>query len=308
MVPRCGHNGHRVFMNPGIAYAALAYTLWGLFPIYFKQLQAVSASEVLVHRILWTLVLLLVLLAILRRWAWLPATARRPRVLGAFALSALLLALNWLTYVWAVQAGHVVEASLGYFVTPLLSALLGVTLLRERLRPGQVAALGLAAAGVAAISFGAGRLPWIALLLAASFAVYGLLRKVASLGSLEGLTLETLMLAPFAAAAFAVWTWSGTAVFPAADVKTNALLLLSGPLTALTLLLFAAGARRITLTTLGLLQYISPSIQFALGVWVYREPFEAARWLGFGLVWAALACYTAEGLWHRRAAGSAETA
>ena len=286
-------------MNSGIAFAALAYTLWGLFPVYFKQLQAVPPSEVLVHRIVWTLALLVVLLAVLRRWAWLPDALRRPRVLAAFAASAGLLALNWLTYVWAVNSDHVVEASLGYFINPLFSALLGVTLLRERLRPGQWAALGLAAAGVAWLTVEAGRLPWIALLLAASFAVYGLLRKVAVLGSLEGLALETVLLAPLAVVAFALWTHAGTAVFPAADAGINTLLVLSGPLTALTLLLFAAGARRITLTTLGLLQYISPSIQFALGVWVYREPFDAGRWVGFAVIWAGLAVYTLDGLWRR---------
>ncbi|MCU0775166.1 MAG: EamA family transporter RarD [Ideonella sp.] len=289
-------------MNSGIAYAALAYTLWGLFPIYFKQLQAVPPSEVLVHRIVWTLALVVALLMAMRRWSWLPAALRQPRWMAAFAVSAALLALNWLTYVWAVTSGHVVEASLGYFINPLFSALLGVTLLRERLRTAQWSALALAAVGVGWLTVDAGHLPWIALLLGSSFAVYGLLRKVATLGSLEGLTLETLLLAPVALLAFAWWTYRGDAVFPSSDAGTNALLLLSGPLTALTLLLFAAGARRITLTTLGLLQYISPTLQFALGVWVYREPFDAGRLVGFGLIWTALALYSAEGLWRRREA------
>jgi chloramphenicol-sensitive protein RarD len=282
-------------MNAGIAYAALAYTVWGLFPVYFKQLQAVPPSEVLVHRIVWTLLLVVALLSAMRRWAWLPAALRQPRVLGACTVSALLLALNWLTYVWAVNAGHVVDASLGYFINPLFSALLGVTVLGERLRAGQWAALGLAAAGVVWLTVDAGQLPWIALVLAASFGLYGLMRKVAPLGSLEGLTMETLVLAPLALVAFAVWTQAGTAVFPSASTWTNALLVLSGPLTALTLLLFAAGARRITLTTLGLLQYIAPTLQFALGVWLYREPFDAGKLVGFGLIWAALAVYTLEG-------------
>lgn len=298
-------NRQRVFMNSGIAYAALAYTLWGLFPIYFKQLQAVPPSEVLVHRIAWTLVLVVAMLMAMRRWSWLPSALRQPRWMAAFAVSAALLALNWLTYVWAVTSGHVVDASLGYFINPLFSALLGVTVLRERLRTAQWAALGLAALGVAWLTLDAGGLPWIALLLGSSFAVYGLLRKVAALGSLEGLTLETMLLAPFALLAFAWWAHAGTAVFPSPDAGTNALLLLSGPLTALTLLLFAAGARRITLTTLGLLQYISPTLQFGLGVWWYREPFDAGRLVGFGLIWAALAIYSAEGLWRRRDAGAA---
>jgi chloramphenicol-sensitive protein RarD len=300
MLPRWAHNDHRVFMKSGIAYAALAYTVWGLFPVYFKQLAAVPPGEVLVHRIVWTLLLVVAMLAAMRRWAWLPAALRQPRVLIAFAASAALLAVNWLTYVWAVNAGHVVDASLGYFINPLFSALLGVTVLRERLRPGQWAALGLAAAGVVWLTVDAGRLPWIALVLAASFGLYGLMRKVATLDSLEGLTMETLLLAPLALVAFAVWTHAGTAVFPSPSAWTNTLLVLSGPLTALTLLLFAAGARRITLTTLGLLQYIAPTLQFALGVWVYREPFDAGKLMGFGLIWAALVVYSLEGAWRHR--------
>lgn len=292
-------------MPPGIAYAALAYTLWGLFPLYFARLQHVAASEVLVHRIVWSLVFVLALLAWRRQWAWLPDVLRRPRVLGAFAASALLLSCNWLTYIWAVTNGHVLDASLGYFITPLVNVALGYWVLHERPRAAQWAALALAALGVLWLTVAAGQLPWIALVLAASFGAYGLLRKIALLGALEGLTLETLLLAPPALVLLVLWWGRGPASFPAPDLATNLWLLGVGPLTAVPLLLFAAGARRIPMTTLGLLQYIGPSIQFVLGVWLFGEPFGGSRLAGFVLIWAALLLYSADG-WRvaRRAAAA----
>jgi chloramphenicol-sensitive protein RarD len=282
-------------MNPGVAYAALAYLLWGLFPLYFRELAAVPASEVLVHRIVWSLAFVLGVLALRRQWAWLAPVARQPKVLGAFAASAALLSVNWLTYIWSVGHGHVIDASLGYFITPLVNVLLGFTVLHERPRPAQWTALALASAGVLWLTLQIGQLPWIALVLAASFGSYGLLRKVAVLGALEGLTLETLLLAPAALVALVWWMAHGSGSFPAPDVATNLWLIGVGPLTAVPLLLFAAGARRISMTTLGLLQYLGPTIQFLLGLWLFNEPFTTPRGIGFGLIWLGLVAYSADG-------------
>ncbi|RZJ60811.1 MAG: EamA family transporter RarD [Acidovorax sp.] len=289
-------------MNPGILYAALAYVAWGLFPLYFKQVADVPSLEVVMHRTLWSLVFVLAVLLVRRQWAWMGAVVRQPRVLAAFALSALLLSGNWLTYVWAVQNQHVVDASLGYFILPLVNVALGYVFLHERPRPGQWVAVAVAAAGVLWLTVQAGRLPWIALVLASSFGVYGLLRKVAALGALEGLALETMMLAPVAAIVLGWWAWQGQGAMVQGDAVTLGWLLVAGPLTAVPLLLFAAGARLIPMSTLGILQYISPSLQFALGVWVFHEAFEPARLVGFVLIWAALCVYSAEGWWSVRRA------
>lgn len=287
-------------MSTGAVYAALAFAIWGIFPLYFRQIAGVPSGEILIHRIVWSLVFVVIVLAWRRQWGWLKPVLRSPKVLGAFAASAVLLSANWLTYIWAVNNGHVIDASLGYFINPLVNVLLGYTVLHERLRRLQWAALALAAAGVLWLTLLAGHLPWIALMLAGSFGLYGLLRKVATLGALEGLTLETLVLAPVAAAVLGWWMFKGTSVFPAAEPLTNFWLVAAGPITAIPLLLFAAGARRISLTTLGLLQYIGPTIQLALGLWLFHEPFSAARLAGFVLIWLALALYTAEGWWRMR--------
>ncbi|MEO7337857.1 MAG: EamA family transporter RarD [Caldimonas sp.] len=285
-------------MNLGVVYAALGFTCWGLYPLYFRQLASIGAGEVLVHRVLWSLIFLLALLAGRRHWAWLGAVARQPRVLAAFFASALLLSVNWVTYIWAVGNGHVVDASLGYFMTPLVNVALGYTVLHERLRRSQWAALSLAAVGVCWLTLQAGQLPWIALVLASSFGAYGLLRKVATLDALEGLTLETLILVPAAMAGFYVLVSTGTARFPAADTATNLWLIGVGPVTAVPLLLFGAAARRLSLATLGLFQYLSPTLQFMLGLWVFHEPFSASRLIGFGLIWLALLLYSLDG-WRR---------
>jgi len=287
-------------MSTGALYAALAFALWGIFPLYFRQIASVPPGEILIHRIVWSLVFVLIVLSLRRQWAWLRPVLRQPRVLAAFTASAVLLSVNWLTYIWAVNNGHVIDASLGYFINPLVNVLLGYTVLHERLRRMQWVALGLAAAGVLWLTVQAGHLPWIALALAGSFGAYGLLRKVATLGALEGLTLETLLLAPIAALVLGVWMAQGTSTFPAPDAATNAWLIAAGPITAIPLLLFAAGARRISLTTLGLLQYIGPTIQLALGLWLFHEPFSAGRLLGFSLIWLALALYSAENVWWTR--------
>ena len=289
-------------MNTGIVYASLAYLSWGLFPLYFRQVAAVPALEVVLHRTLWSLVFVLALLAMRRQWAWMREVLRQPRVLGAFALSALLLAANWLTYVWAVNNGHVVDASLGYFILPLVNVALGYVFLHERPRPGQWLAVTVAAAGVLWLTVLTGRLPWIALVLALSFGFYGLLRKVAVLGALEGLTLETLLLAPVTLAVLGAWAWQGQGALVQGDATTLGWLVLAGPVTAIPLLWFAAGARRIPLATMGILQYIAPSLQLALGVWLFHEAFDVSRLAGFVLIWAALLVYTLEGWWARRRA------
>ena len=282
-------------MHAGIVYAALAFVWWGLFPLYFRLVTTVGAAEVLAHRVVWCLVFLAVLLSWRRQWGWLAQVLRRPKVLAAFAASALLIGANWLTYIWAVLHGHVLESSLGYFITPLVNVLLGMSLLHERLRRTQWVALAIAALGVLWLTVQAGRPPWIALALAITFGAYGLMRKIAALGALEGLTLETLLLAPLALLVLGIGIRDGSASFPAPDLLTNLWMIALGPITAVPLLLFAAGARRLSMATLGIVQYIGPSIQFALGVTVFHEPFSATRLLGFGCIWLALVIYSLDG-------------
>jgi chloramphenicol-sensitive protein RarD len=284
-------------MQIGMLYAATAYTLWGLFPIYFKALQNVSPAQILWHRIVWAFVFLLVVLAMRRQWQWIAKVARQPKVLAGFTASAVLLSLNWYMYIWSVNNDHVVDASLGYFMNPLVSVLLGFLLLHERLRPAQWAAVALAAAGVAWLTWQAGHPPWIGLWLAFSFGFYGLLRKTAALGALEGLALETFLLFPIA---FGYLVWlavNDQNAFLHASVASKWLLVAAGPITAIPLLLFAAGARRIPMSTLGLLQYLAPSLQLLLGVWLYNEPFGGNRLLGYAVIWSALALYSLEGIW-----------
>ncbi len=284
----------------GLLTAAAAYIVWGLFPLYFKSVQDIAPLEVLMHRAVWSLVFLVAVLAARRQWAWLGPALRDRKVLGGFAASALLLSLNWFVYIWAVNHGRVVDASLGYFITPLVNILLGFIVLGERLRPLQWGAVGLAAAGVVWLAWDSGSLPWIGLLLALTFGAYGLLRKTASLGALEGLVLETLLMFPLA---FGYLAWLGAAGadgFSGAPWSTQLLLAAAGPITAIPLLMFASGARRIPLSVLGLLQYIAPSIQLVLGVLLYHEPFGGARLAGFVLIWSGLALYTLESLWRNR--------
>lgn len=283
-------------MNRGTLYAAGAYILWGLLPLYWKALPTVSALEILSHRVVWALVVTLLLVAYRGRWQWLGAFFTNRRTALTFIGSALLLTFNWFVYIWAVKAGYIIETSLGYFINPLINVLLGVLFLRERLRMGQAAAIAIAAGGVLYLTVQYGALPWIALALASSFGLYGLLRKTATLGSLEGLTLETLLIAPAALIYLLALERGGTAAFAHSGVTTTLLLLFAGVVTSAPLLLFAAAARRITLTTLGLLQYIAPTIQFTLGVLVFGEQLTPQRLVGFCLIWLALAIYTAENL------------
>ena len=296
-------------MSSGILYGLSAYVLWGMFPLFFKQLQAASAIEVVLHRMVWSLVFVLIVLAVLRRWNWLGDVRRSPALLGKFAVSALLLAGNWLSYVWAVNNGHVLDASLGYFILPLINVALGFVFLHERPRKAQWVAFALAATGVLWMAVQSGHVPWLALLIAMTFGFYGLMRKTATLGALEGMSLETMLLAPLAVVAL---LWAGPSgpgsQWPAHDAHTWLFFLLSGPVTAIPLLLFAAGARRVPLSTMGFLQYITPSILALMGVFLYGEPFAGPRAVGFVFIWVALLLYTAEGLWAGRRAAAARAA
>lgn len=285
-------------MHSGVAFAFLAYLIWGFFPLYFHQLDQVPALEVVMHRILWSMASIALLLGLRHQWRWLGRLNRR--ILATFTASALLISINWLVYIWAVQQHQVVNASLGYFIQPLLNVVLGTLLLHERPRRWQWLAVGLAGLGVLWLTWQAGQFPWIGLVLAFSFGLYGLIRKTAALGSLEGLALETALLTPVAML-FLLWTaHSGSAVWPRADTALWGWLLMAGPLTAIPLLLYAAGARRITLTTLGILQYLVPSLQFFLGVWYYGEPVRLVQLVGFGFIWVALLVFVFEGLWWQR--------
>jgi chloramphenicol-sensitive protein RarD len=287
-------------MRTGILFAALAFLCWGLFPLYFHALREVPPTQILLHRVLWSLLFLAIVMTVRRQWKWLGPLMGQPRVIGSFVVSSLLLSGNWLLYIWAVNNGHVIEASLGYFINPLFNVMLGYLVLKERLRTGQWLAIAVAACGVGWLAWDAGRMPWIALLLAASFGSYGLMRKTAALGALEGLSFETMLLFPFALG-YLVWlTLQGENSFAnTASNSTRMLLVAAGPITAIPLLLFAAGARRIPLSVLGLLQYIGPTIQFALGVFLFHEAFTQGRLIGFLMIWGALALYAAEGLWKR---------
>ena len=286
-------------MRTGIISAALAFLLWGLFPIYFHALADIPPAQILAHRVLWSLAFLVIVLTVRGQWRWLGEVRSQPRVIANFALSAVLLSGNWLLYIWAVNSGHVIEGSLGYFINPLVNVMLGYLVLKERLRIGQWTAIGIAACGVLWLTWHAGHMPWIALALAASFGGYGLLRKTAALGALEGLSFETMLLFPFALA-YIVWlSVTGHNGFASASHATQALLVAAGPITAIPLLLFASGARRIPLSVLGLLQYIGPTIQLTLGIYLFHEAFTTERLIGFAMIWGALALYAAEGLYRR---------
>ncbi|MBC7685345.1 MAG: EamA family transporter RarD [Bdellovibrionales bacterium] len=288
-------------MRTGILSAGLAFLCWGLFPLYFHALSEVPPMQILVHRVLWSLLFLAIILTVRRQWKWLGELRSQPKVMGSFVVSSLLLSGNWLLYIWAVNSGHVIEASLGYFINPLVNVMLGYLVLKERLRAGQWAAIAIATLGVLWLTFQAGQIPWIALILAASFGGYGLMRKTAALGALEGLSFETLILFPFALGYLGWLSLHGQNSFATvASDSTRWLLVAAGPVTAIPLLLFASGARKIPLSVLGLLQYIGPTIQMSLGIFMFHEAFTPARLVGFVLIWSALALYAAEGMYQRK--------
>jgi chloramphenicol-sensitive protein RarD len=282
----------------GVAAAIGAYAIWGLFPAFWPLLEPAAPVEVLAHRILWTAVLMVAVISVTRGWSQLRAL--RPRGWAMVAAAGALITVNWGLYIYAVLAGHVVEAALGYFVSPLVSVLLGVVVLRERLRRVQWAAVALGATAVVVIAIEAGQLPWIALGLASSFGVYGLLKSMIPLSASAGVTAESLVLAPFAIAALVAFEVSGAGTLTGHGVGHVLLLIVSGPVTAVPLMLYAAAARRVPLSTIGVLMYLNPVLQFLWGVLVVGEAMPATRWIGFVLVWVALAVFTVDLLRARR--------
>ena len=289
-------------MKQGILFGIGAYALWGFFPIYWKLLPHVPALQLLGNRIAWSFLLLAAVIIVAKKWPEFRSAALSAKSLRIYAIAAVLISINWLMYVWAVNAGNIIETSLGYFMNPLLSMLMGVIFLRERLRTLQWIPVVLAAAGVIYLTFTYGRLPWIALVLAFSFGLYGLVKKLAPHGSLYGLALETGILFLPALGFLAHADFSGSGSLLRVDLKTDLLLIGAGVITIIPLLMFASAARRLPLTTLGILQYIAPVVQFLLGVLVYREPFDQDRLIGFGLVWLALLIFSAEGYFTYRSA------
>lgn len=266
--------------------------MWGLFPIYWKALGQVPALEVVAHRTAWGLVSVALWVTVRRRWSEVRAAVTNLRSLAVLAGTAALISVNWLLYVWAVAHDHVTEASLGYFINPLVNVMLGVAVLRERLSRAQGLAVGLAAAGVAVMTIGVGRLPWIALVLAVSFGLYGLARKTVAADAVIGLLVETAILAPLAAGYIVLCAVAGTGALGQTGVAVDTLLILGGAITAIPLVLFTLGARRLPLSTIGMIQYLSPTCQFLLAVLVYREPFTALHAATFGLIWLALGILT----------------
>ncbi|HQF39019.1 MAG TPA: EamA family transporter RarD [Opitutaceae bacterium] len=283
----------------GIAQATIAYVIWGLFPLFWRPLHAIAASELIAHRIVWSLVFVAAVAVALGGWAEIRPALRSPRILLLHAASGVLLTVNWLTYVWGINHDRVLEASLGYFLVPLGQVSMGLLFLGERLHARQWWALGLATVGVALQFRGVGGMPWVALTLAASWVLYGFLRKRSALGSLAGLTVETALLTPVAAAYLLLLAVQGGGALGHATAWEQVGVLSAGIVTAVPLLLFAAGARRLPLTTIGLLQYLVPSLNFLLGAFLYREPLTPARLLSFAFIWAALALYSAE-MWRQR--------
>jgi chloramphenicol-sensitive protein RarD len=287
-------------MNKGIWYAIGAYAAWGLLPIYWKTLHHVPASQLIGHRIVWSCLMLLGVILFSRQLGALKKAAFKPRVIRIYLLAALLIGVNWLIYVWAVNAGFIVETSLGYFINPLFSVVLGVIFFRERLRLWQWIPIGLTAVGVLYLAIAHGSLPWIALTLAFSFGFYGLVKKAAPLGSLYGLTMETGILLVPALVYLFYCEGIGQGAFLHSGVLSDILLVGAGLVTTIPLLMFASAAQRIPLTLVGILQYIAPTLQFLIGVLIYREPFSHEQLIGFSIVWAALIIFGVEGILARR--------
>lgn len=287
-------------MNKGILNGIAAYVMWGFFPIYWKLLHDVPALQVIGHRIGWSFVLLIAFILLTRQWTEFRSAVLAPKTVGIYSVASVLLSVNWLIYVWGVNAGFIVETSLGYFINPLFSVLLGVVFLREQLRIVQWVPVALAAAGVIYLTVTYGRPPWIALSLAVSFGLYGLVKKLSPLGSLYGLTLETAIVFPIALVYLTFVDFSGTGAFLQNSALTDILLIGAGVVTTIPLLMFASAARQIPLTVIGILQYIAPTIQFLIGVFLYHEPFDRSRLIGFGLVWIALIIFWVESYFAKR--------
>jgi chloramphenicol-sensitive protein RarD len=292
----------------GFLQGFAAYLLWGLFPLYWRELDHSGAIELLAHRIVWSLISIALLVVVLRHYGQVRAILAEPRRRWPLAAGAVLISVNWGVYIWGVEQNRVVETSLGYFITPLFTVLLGVFVLGERLRAIQWTALAIAFAAVVGLTIEAGRPPWIAIALTFSFGFYGLVKKKAGAGALEGMAVESATMAPVAVIAIVVMALQGHSTVTDHGTGYLVLVLLSGPITAVPLLLFGSAATRVSMTTLGLLNYIAPIMQFVVGVTLFHEHMSSMRWAGFGLVWLALALFTWDGLTRRRASALAVAA
>jgi len=271
----------------GLLFGVSAYTLWGLFPIYWPLLKPANPLEIVSHRAVWTLVFCFIILALTKTLKSTLSLLKRPKIVAGLFLGSILISINWIIYIYAANTGHVIEASLGYFINPLVVIATGVIVLKEKMRPLQWSAVGIATIGVAVLTIDYGRLPWIALGLALSWGSYGLVKKQLGLGALEGLSIETL-LSSGAYLGYLIWLGNrGEGQF-SHSLKLTLLLIGGGAVTAIPLLLFNGSTNRLPLTLVGLLQYITPTIQFCIGVWYYHEDMPAARWAGFLIIWVAL--------------------
>lgn len=277
--------------NSGIIYPIAAYSMWGILPIYWKLMKQIPSGDILAHRIFWSFIFLALILTGMHRWSELQKIFKSARVFLAVVAASILISLNWLIYIWAVNSNHIVEASLGYYINPLLTIMLGSLVLRERTDKWQLTAITLAFIGVAYLTFQFGSIPWVALTLAISFALYGLVKKMSSLAPLTGLAAETMLVAPVALG-FLLFQASNTTTYTHLSFQMAMLILLTGVVTSVPLLLFAQGAKRVSMTTLGFVQYFSPSISLLIGIFLYNEPFTTAHQVCFGLIWAALVIYS----------------
>mgnify|MGYP001272880621 CR=1 FL=1 len=286
-------------MKKGLSYIFAAYILWGFFPIFFKLLQTVPAIQIMTHRVTWSFVFLLLIVIYRKEFKQLVKSINKKTLL-TYGLAGILLSLNWLTYIWGINAGYVVEAALGYFINPLVSVVLGVVFLHEKLRGLQWVPVVLATIGVIYLTIEHGTLPWIALVLAFTFGIYGLIKKLVKLSSVHGLTIETGVVLIPAVIYLIFMETNGTGAFIHDGWLISILLMVSGVITAIPLILFAAGATVVPLSTIGIIQYIMPTMQFLIGVFIYHEPFNSAQLIGYSLVWIALIFFTMEDILHRR--------
>lgn len=276
----------------GVMYGAMAFTLWGILPLYWKMLKQVPSDEILANRVLWSFVFVGVLMFLFKQWDKFIVVLKNKKNIGLIFLCSIMISINWFTYIWAVNNDHIVDTSLGYYINPLLAVFLGVTVLKEKINKLQVTALVLASIGVILIAFQHGKIPWISLVLAVSFAFYGLLKKMLTVDSMTGLALETTILMPVALAFILFKQLSGTGAIGTGSSLTTILLIGAGVVTATPLLWFAKGAKRVELSTIGFLQYISPTIGLVLGVFVFNETFTKLHLISFGFIWVALIIYS----------------
>ncbi len=279
-------------MNIGYLYAIFAYILWGLLPLFWKSIRGIPALEILLHRITWSLVFLGILLLIKKDIKWIRKVLKNKKVMTYHLVSSLLLSANWFTYIWAVNSGHIVESSLGYFLNPLIYIILGRIFLKETINKNQLIAIIIASIGLLYLTFIFGNFPWIAIVLALTFGFYGLMKKQSSLNSIRGLSVETSLVAIPSILLLGWMNWKGIGHFGHTTISNNVLLISSGIATSVPLLFFAGGAQRISLVNLGFIQYIAPTIQFLIGVLIYKESFDSTKFIGFLFIWTALVIYT----------------